>query len=215
MIPPASPQPETPRHYVACLITSVGYGKNVDGAETILQNTASALRDLAVRITGLRGKGWDGEVWAVRINSGKFGVEWRRTRAVLEGGEVGMKVMAPKEEEGEGSEEGGEGGGERGDVMVTQPAKGEKDRDDRGGTGDSEGNWKIRNEVGHDESRHGKRARLTGNEVDIKGVDTTAKLKPGRGKRVRVGDGGAGDGDCARAKARPRKQRGKSALEDT
>jgi len=99
--------------------------------------------------------------------------------------------------------------------MVTQPAKGEKDRDDRGGTGDSEGNWKIRNEVGHDESRHGKRARLTGNEVDIKGVDTTAKLKPGRGKRVRVGDGGAGDGDCARAKARPRKQRGKSALEDT
>jgi len=89
----------------------VGYGKNVDGAETILQNTASALRDLAVRITGLRGKGWDGEVWAVRINSGKFGVEWRRTRAVLEGGEVGMKVMAPKEEEGEGSEDGGEGGG--------------------------------------------------------------------------------------------------------
>lgn len=192
----------------------MGYGKNVDGAETILQNTASALRDLAARIAGLRGKGWDGEVWAVRINSGKFGVEWRRTRAVLEGGEVGMKVVAP-EEEGEGSEEGGEGGREGGNVMVTQPAKGEKDRDDRGGTGDSEGNWKIRNEIGDDESRHGKRARLTGNEVDIKEVDTTAKPKPGRGKRARVGDGGAGDRDRAKAKANLSKRRWKRALEDT
>ena len=34
-----------------------------------------------------------GECWAVRINSGKFGVEWDRTKPVLENGAVDMRVI--------------------------------------------------------------------------------------------------------------------------
>jgi hypothetical protein len=47
--------------------------------DLILQSVVSALRDLEAQIAGLRGKWWGGEVWAVRIYSGRFGVEWRRT----------------------------------------------------------------------------------------------------------------------------------------
>ena len=46
-----------------------------------------------------------GECYAVRINSGKFGVPWEDTKRVLEGGGVDMVVLRPEEEEG--SVEGG------------------------------------------------------------------------------------------------------------
>lgn len=200
MIPPtSSPKPKTPSHYIACLITSVGYGKNVDGADTILRNTASALRDLEAEIASLRGQGWEGEVWAVRINSGRFGVEWGRTRKVLEDGGVGVRVVVVE----------GEGGGEGGDVMVTQPARGEEDKDDSEGIEDSGRKRKLRES---DESEHVKRARVVGN---IKGVDTTTQPKPERGKRTKVADDGAGDGDHAKAKANISKRRSKRAVEDT
>ena len=78
---------------------------------------------------GLEGTGKEGEdelgilgqCYAVRINSGKFGVPWEDTKRVLEGGGVDMVVLRPEEEEGEevgvgGMEEGKKGeGGERGD----------------------------------------------------------------------------------------------------
>lgn len=47
-----------------------------------------------------------GECYAVRINSGKFGVPWEDTKKVLEGGGVDMVVLRPEEEDG--SVEGGE-----------------------------------------------------------------------------------------------------------
>jgi len=47
--------------------------------DLILQSVVSALRDLEAQIAGLSGKWRGGEVWAVRIYSGRFGVEWRRT----------------------------------------------------------------------------------------------------------------------------------------
>lgn len=53
-------------------------------------------------------EGWESEVWAVRINSGRFGVEWERTRGVLEGGGVDVMVVTPVGEDGGG---GGGGGG--------------------------------------------------------------------------------------------------------
>lgn len=144
------------RYWIACLFTSYGYGKSVDGAEAILEATRSAVEDLGRQIGaykarsdggGGEGKGkGEGEVgmemkgcWSVRINSGLFGVEWVRTKSVLEGMGVGMVVVRPEEEgEGEkaegkkvgatgeaegkatsgrkrkgGEEDGGEGGGKR------------------------------------------------------------------------------------------------------
>ena len=41
------------------------------------------------------------ECYAVRINSGKFGVPWENTKRVLEGGGVDMVVLRPEEEGGE------------------------------------------------------------------------------------------------------------------
>lgn len=46
---------------------------------------------------GLEGKG---ECWAVKINSGRFGVGWERTRRVLEGGGIDLVVLGPEGEEG-------------------------------------------------------------------------------------------------------------------
>lgn len=65
-----------------------------------------------------------GECYAVRINSGRFGVEWEDTKRVLEGGGVDMVVLRPEGEEGNevgmgGKEEGREsveGGGRGGNV---------------------------------------------------------------------------------------------------
>ena len=48
--------------------------------------------------------GIPGECYAVRINSGKFGVPWEDTKRVLEGGGVDMVVMRPEEEEEEEGE---------------------------------------------------------------------------------------------------------------
>ena len=38
-----------------------------------------------------------GDVWAVRINSGKFGVKWERTKKVLEECSLHMKVVRSAE----------------------------------------------------------------------------------------------------------------------
>lgn len=45
-----------------------------------------------------------GSCYAVRINSGKFGVEWQKTKAVLEAGELDITVLRPEgEEKGDGA----------------------------------------------------------------------------------------------------------------
>ena len=48
---------------------------------------------------GEDGFGTLGECYAVRINSGKFGVPWEDTKGVLEAGEVDMVVLRPEAEE--------------------------------------------------------------------------------------------------------------------
>ena len=91
---------DTNQHHIACLFTSTNYGKNVSSPEIILRNTASALRDLEAQVSSLkREKGWKGEIWAVRINSGRFGVVWSRTRAVLENGPFDITVVRPENED--------------------------------------------------------------------------------------------------------------------
>ncbi|KAM0794507.1 hypothetical protein BDR22DRAFT_776623, partial [Usnea florida] len=72
-------------HYIACLFTSLDYGKRVSPPQEILDNTKNALEDLARQIAEIRESGQElGVCHAVRINSGKFGVEWQKTKAVLE-----------------------------------------------------------------------------------------------------------------------------------
>ena len=89
---------QTP-HYIACLFTSLDYGKKVSPPEAILENTRNALRDLARRVAEIRGLGEDlGDCHAVRINSGRFGVEWQETKAVLEAGDLDITVVRPEAE---------------------------------------------------------------------------------------------------------------------
>ena len=86
-------------HYIACLFTSLDYGKRVSPPEEILDNTGNALKDFARQVAEIRQSSQElGDCHAVRINSGKFGVEWQKTKAVLEAGDVDITVFRPEEE---------------------------------------------------------------------------------------------------------------------
>lgn len=88
-------------HYIACLFTSLDYGKRVSPPKEILENTRNALKDLAKQVAEIRDLGDEGigKCYAVRINSGKFGVEWEKTKAVLEAGDLAITVVRPEGEE--------------------------------------------------------------------------------------------------------------------
>ena len=81
--------------YIACLITSEGYGKNVDSEDDILYNTKKALDDLHYSIENADPMP---DCRAVRINSGKFGVPWKRTKKVLKDGPLDIVVVRPKQD---------------------------------------------------------------------------------------------------------------------
>ena len=65
-----------------------------------------------------------GGCYAVRINSGRFGVEWRRTRAVLEDGGLDITVVRSGEGEEEDRAErvGAAAGGTLGKITVATSA---------------------------------------------------------------------------------------------
>lgn len=79
-----------------------------------MENTKLAMRDLKAQIEKHgenKGKG-DGEeemgdVYSVRINSGLFGVDWERTKEVLEEVGVPMVVVAREEDQQTEKEKGG------------------------------------------------------------------------------------------------------------
>ena len=157
LIPPSFDPPGSAPHHIACLFTSLDYGKRVDPPDAILINTTFALRDLESQITVLKGeKGWQGEVWAVRINSGKFGVPWEKSREVLERGGLDIAVVRPPEEvekiaSGGAVERSGEGNGDNA-VGI------------RGGGGKRKAVAEVSNEQGdgRDEGEE-ERARVTAN----------------------------------------------------
>lgn len=116
LIPPSPPREN---HWVACLFTSVG-GRSTDLVKQIVANTERALADLARQIEELQSNVPDGadaveppavfapdkveakkaglrmgSCWSVRLNSGKFGVEWSRTKAVLKRGTLDIHVVRP------------------------------------------------------------------------------------------------------------------------
>ncbi|KAL9613008.1 MAG: hypothetical protein Q9167_002441 [Letrouitia subvulpina] len=105
-IPKTTVEQEQKRFWIACLFTSSGYGKNTDPSDKILENTKSAMRDLKTQIEKHKGNKEKGEgeeemgdVYSVRINSGLFGVDWGRTKEVLEEVGVPMVVMAREEDQ--------------------------------------------------------------------------------------------------------------------
>ena len=57
-----------------------------------------------------------GNSYAVRINSGKFGVQWQRTKAVLEAGDLDITVLRPEGEKGK------DGAGSTADEKRVQPS---------------------------------------------------------------------------------------------
>lgn len=63
---------------IACLFTSNGYGRNIDGPPVILRNTKSALQALAVALS-------DETVIIAspNINAGLFNVPWEHTECLI------------------------------------------------------------------------------------------------------------------------------------
>ncbi|KAG8528940.1 uncharacterized protein KY384_006629 [Bacidia gigantensis] len=89
-------QPPESWHYIACLFTSYNYGRNKDKPEEILEATRSAMKDLKGQIAAKRGSEHTvGEIWAVKMNSGLFAVEWEKTKEVLEEAGLPMRVVSP------------------------------------------------------------------------------------------------------------------------
>ena len=66
-----------------------------------MENTKQALKDLAGQVAemGESGEEEGGKCYAVRINSGRFGVEWQKTKALLEAGDLDITVFRPEEDE--------------------------------------------------------------------------------------------------------------------
>ncbi|KAK5132302.1 hypothetical protein LTR08_009210 [Meristemomyces frigidus] len=79
--------------FVGCLFTSRSMGRKKDSPARILAATGPAMEDLfrQVREWNAKAEASDrvGEVRMCEINSGLFNVPWKKTRAVLEGIEVG------------------------------------------------------------------------------------------------------------------------------
>ncbi|CAG5162211.1 uncharacterized protein ALTATR162_LOCUS6180 [Alternaria atra] len=78
LIPPVDAGKE---HWIGCLFTSAKYGKGKDKPDVIVGNTKPAM-EMLLELVSMAG-GIEG-VRMCKINSGKFGVEWERTRGVLE-----------------------------------------------------------------------------------------------------------------------------------
>ncbi|THU79796.1 hypothetical protein K435DRAFT_697055 [Dendrothele bispora CBS 962.96] len=78
-------------HDIACLFTSKAYGKRVDSPEQILEATRMAVQDLVKQNTANK------ELHACRFNSGKFGVAWEETEAVLKDFEIDWVIYQPEE----------------------------------------------------------------------------------------------------------------------
>ncbi|KAL2853363.1 hypothetical protein BJY01DRAFT_259108 [Aspergillus pseudoustus] len=95
IIPPQTKDYERPqgkKHWIICLFTSNGYGKNVRRVEVILNNTESALAHMKAQlpdhqeINGL---------YACKFNAGLFNVPWARTKTTLEAADVQVTVVVP------------------------------------------------------------------------------------------------------------------------
>ncbi|KAL1798818.1 hypothetical protein ACET3X_002855 [Alternaria dauci] len=69
------------QHWIGCLFTSAKYGKAKDKPDVIVGNTKPAMEMLLELV---KMAGGIESVRMCKINSGKFGVDWKRTKGVLE-----------------------------------------------------------------------------------------------------------------------------------
>ncbi|KAF9074448.1 hypothetical protein BDP27DRAFT_1399631 [Rhodocollybia butyracea] len=84
--------------HIACLFTSKVYGRNKDTPDEILAATKDALVDLQRQLqTQDSGSAPPWELHACRFNSGKFGVPWERSVAIVEELGIHMTVYVPPE----------------------------------------------------------------------------------------------------------------------
>ncbi|KKK18341.1 hypothetical protein P175DRAFT_0499367 [Aspergillus ochraceoroseus IBT 24754] len=89
------------KHWIVCLFTSRGYGRNVSSAEVILENTELAVADMKKQLQELSESpageydiAVDG-LWSCRFNAGLFGVDWSLSRQVLEDSGLEVTVVRP------------------------------------------------------------------------------------------------------------------------
>ena len=70
----------------------------------ILESTEKAMKDLAQQLDEVSTKTEPIErVWAVKINSGRFGVDWQDSKRILEGGNLDLTIVSPPRENDAGS----------------------------------------------------------------------------------------------------------------
>ncbi|KAK4544418.1 hypothetical protein LTR36_004309 [Oleoguttula mirabilis] len=100
LIPPSKADDGASEHFVGCLFTSRSMGRKKDSPSRILGATGPAMEDLLELVRECNGRSRAesdgegegrkvGEVRMCQINSRLFNVPWKKTKAVLEGIEVG------------------------------------------------------------------------------------------------------------------------------
>lgn len=70
--------PEERGKFVACLLTSSGFGANVDSEQEILEATERALNRLKIFV------GKSSPVYSPRFNAGLFKVPWEKTEEIIQ-----------------------------------------------------------------------------------------------------------------------------------
>ncbi|KIM43267.1 hypothetical protein M413DRAFT_444082 [Hebeloma cylindrosporum] len=78
-------------HDIACLFTSIAYGRRKDSPSEILSATRTSVQDLIRQNVGQK------PLHACRFNSGKFAVPWVDTEAILKELEVSMVIYVPED----------------------------------------------------------------------------------------------------------------------
>ncbi|KAJ0425845.1 hypothetical protein BJY00DRAFT_160786 [Aspergillus carlsbadensis] len=93
------PQPEDyennsgQKHWIICLFTSYGYGKSVSSPAAILRNTETALADLKTQLREPQYAEIAG-LYACRINSVLFNVDWNLTKQKMEQADLDITVVS-------------------------------------------------------------------------------------------------------------------------
>lgn len=91
--PLASADPAAPKVFIACLRTSIGFGKpnqrtnnpGLDSKDLVIAQTRAALRDLRAQLEEM-GEERQKEIviWSPKFNSGAFKVPWEETEGLIE-----------------------------------------------------------------------------------------------------------------------------------
>lgn len=91
------------RHWVICLFTSRGFGKNVDSPDTILKNTELAVADMKEQLARLEHTDAMLDrasppcvLWSCQFNSGLFRVDWARSKEILQRATLEVTVVSPE-----------------------------------------------------------------------------------------------------------------------